>query len=89
MNKVERQVTFQLYDYVKIIQIQVKLSLRIISSLLAATFKKEIDESMIGIQALEYHSNRKIYTLHAGAAGMLLQSNEQFTIGKLKSSLLS
>ena len=31
----------------------------------------------------------EIYTPYAGAAGMLLHMNEKFTMGKLKSSLLS
>jgi hypothetical protein len=31
----------------------------------------------------------KIYTPYAGAAGMLLHINGKFTMGKLKSSLLS
>ena len=41
------------------------------------------------MQALEYRINREIYTPYAGAAGMLLLRNGKFTIGKLKSSLLS
>jgi hypothetical protein len=34
-------------------------------------------------------NNQKVYTPYAGAAGMLLHMNGQFTMGKLKSSLLS
>ena len=40
-------------------------------------------------QGLEYWINWKIYTPYAGTAGMLLHINRKFTIGKLKSSLLS
>jgi hypothetical protein len=39
--------------------------------------------------ALKYQINWDIYTPYAGAAGMLLVMNEKFTMGKLKSSLLS
>ena len=35
-------------------------------------------------RALEYRSNWDIYTPYAGAAGMLLQINGKFTMGKLK-----
>jgi hypothetical protein len=38
---------------------------------------------------LEYRINWEIYTPYAGAAGMLLHMNGKFTMGKLKSSLLS
>ena len=38
------------------------------------------------MQAQEYRINWEIYTLYAGAAGMLLPRNGKFTIGKLKSS---
>jgi hypothetical protein len=40
-------------------------------------------------QALEYRNNWEIYTPYAGAAGVLLHMNGKFTMGKLKSSLLS
>jgi hypothetical protein len=41
------------------------------------------------VDRLEYRINWEIYTPYAGAAGMLLHMNGQFTMGKLKSSLLS
>jgi hypothetical protein len=40
-------------------------------------------------QALEYRINCEIYTPYAGAAGMFLHINGKFSMGKLKSSLLS
>ena len=41
------------------------------------------------MQTREYRINWEIYTPDAGAAGMLLLRNGKFTIGKLKSSLVS
>ena len=46
-------------------------------------------KSWYEIQTREYRINWEIYTPYAGAAGMLLLRNGKFTIGKLKSSLLS
>ena len=40
-------------------------------------------------QAPEYRINCEIYTPYAGAAGMFLHINGKFSMGKLKSSLLS
>jgi hypothetical protein len=37
----------------------------------------------------KYRINWEIYTPYAGATGMLLYINGKFTMGKLKSSLLS
>jgi hypothetical protein len=42
-----------------------------------------------GKQALEYRINCEIYTPYAGAAGMFLHINGKFSMGKLKSSLVS
>jgi hypothetical protein len=41
------------------------------------------------LKTMEYRINWEIYTPYAGAAGMLLHMNGKFTMGKLKSSLLS
>jgi hypothetical protein len=38
---------------------------------------------------MEYLINLEIFTPYAGAAGMLLHINGKFTMGKLKSSILS
>ena len=38
---------------------------------------------------MEYRMNGEIYTPYAVAAGMLLHTNGKFTVGKLKSPLLS
>jgi hypothetical protein len=46
-------------------------------------------KSWLEQQALEYRIIWEIYTPYAGAAGRLLHINGKFTMGKLKSSLLS
>jgi hypothetical protein len=38
---------------------------------------------------MECRINQEIYTPYSGAAGVLLHINGKFTMGKLKSSLLS
>ena len=55
-----------------------------VASLLAANLCQGYEP-----QALEYRINGEMYTPYGGAAGMLLQINGKFTMGNLKSSLLS
>jgi hypothetical protein len=62
--------------------------LHILTYTLKLTVIKEI---LIGTTSsgMEYRIIREIYAPYAGASGMLLHINGKFTMGKLKSSLLS
>jgi hypothetical protein len=55
------------------------------------SFLVSCKEILIGTTSsgMEYGIIREIYTPYAGASGILLHINGKFTMGKLKSSLLS
>jgi hypothetical protein len=64
-----------------------KRNIGLVSSLLAAALYHEI--LIVTISTRMSYILRGIYTPYAGAAGLLLHINGKFTMGKLKSSLLS